>query len=149
MAQRRRAQRSRHGAKRTANMVEIRMNKNKPLKEFGVLFRDGLKGLIGDYKGFCGAMWGIILLFPLYTTGILCYWLTAMQSISLIFSGGASLLGLELGGNTAIEIAAWCRIVITTAIVHGLILYVRGSKQFTVTQDDYAKDENLEEQIKE
>ena len=123
--------------------------RKSPLKEFGVLFRDGLKGLARDYKGFCGAMWGIILLFPLYATALLCYWLTAMQSISLIFSGGVSLLGFEMSGDKAGEIAAWCRIVITTAIVHGLILYVRRSKQFNVTQDDYVKDENLEEQIKE
>jgi hypothetical protein len=126
------------------------MSKDKSkLKEFYTLFWSGVKGLAGDYKGFCGAMWGIILLFPLYATAMLCYWLTAMQSISLIFSGGVSLLGFDVSGNKAIEISAWCRIVITTAIVHGLILYVRRSKEFNETQGNHIKDENLEEQIKE
>lgn len=119
-----------------------------PLKEFCVLFWDGIKGLAGDSKGFCGAMWGIILLFPLYATAILCYVLLAGYTIEILYGKITELIGTGVGVSDK-DISNWLVCAITTALVHGMIIMTKKDKELNASQEDDVKDENLKEQIKE
>lgn len=118
------------------------------LKEFCSLFWDGVKGLARDYKGFCNAMWGIVLLFPLYATAIFCYGLLLAFTIEIIYSKITQLIGTGAGISDR-NISGWLICAITTAIVHWMIIMTKKDKYLNESQDDHVKGENLEEQIKE
>lgn len=112
------------------------MNGSKSkLKEFCTLFWTGLKGLASDYKGFCNAMWGIVLLLPLYVTAILCYGLLLAFTVEILYVKIAEIVGSGTGLSDK-NISEWLICAITTAIVHGLIIMTRKDKYLNDNLED-------------